>query len=98
MKKKNSTFKKLRSWNLVPWQIDGETMETMTYFIFLGSKITADCSHKIKMLAPWKKSCNKPRQCVKKQRLDFANEDPYSQSFFFPSGHVWTGELDHRES
>jgi len=39
------------------WQIDGETMETVTDFILGGSKITADdCSHEIKMLAPWKKN------------------------------------------
>ena len=49
----NSTFKKLRSWHPVPftsWQIDGVKMETVTDFIFLGSKITADgdCSHEIK--------------------------------------------------
>ena len=39
-------------------QIDGETMETVTHFIFLGSKITADgdCSHEIKTLSPWKKN------------------------------------------
>ena len=44
-------------------QIDRETMETVTDFLFLGSKITADgdCSHEIKMLAPWKKSYDKPR-------------------------------------
>ena len=44
-------FRKLRSWHPVPsWQIDRETMETMTDFIFWGSKITADgdCSHEIK--------------------------------------------------
>ena len=48
-------MKKLRSWHLVPslhgkWQIDGETMETVTDFILGGSKITADgdCSHEIK--------------------------------------------------
>ena len=43
------------------WQIDGETMETVTDFIFLGSQITADgdCSHEIKTLAPWKKSMTK---------------------------------------
>ena len=44
---------------ITSWQIDGETMETATDFIFLGSKITADgdCSHEIKkMLAPWEKS------------------------------------------
>ena len=50
-------------------QIDGDTMETVTDFIFLSSKITADgdYSHKIKMtLAPWKKSYDKPRQSFKK--------------------------------
>ena len=51
-------------------QIDGETMETVTDFPFLAPKITADgdCSHKIKMLPPWKKSYDKPRQHIKKQR------------------------------
>ena len=46
------------------WQTDRETVETMTDFIILGSKITADgdCSHGIKMLAPWKKSYDQPRQ------------------------------------
>ena len=41
---------------ITSWQIDGETMGTVTDFIFLGSKITADgdCSHEIKTLAPWK--------------------------------------------
>ena len=45
------------------WQIDGETVETVSDFILGGSKITADgdCSHEIKMLAPWKKSYDKPR-------------------------------------
>ena len=54
---------------ITPWKIDGETMQTVTDFIFLGSKITADsdCSHEIKMLAPWKKSCDKPRQQMKKE-------------------------------
>ena len=44
-------------------QIDGETMETVTDFIFLVSKITADgdCSHEIKTLSPWKKSYDQPR-------------------------------------
>ena len=62
-------------------------MGKMTDFIFLGSKITADgdCSHEIKMLAPWKKSYDKPRQHIKKQRHYFANKGPSSQSYgFFP--------------
>ena len=55
---------------ITSWQIDWETMETVTDFIFLGSKITADgdCSHKIKMFAPGKKSYDPPRQHIKKQR------------------------------
>ena len=48
----------MASGPITSWQIDGETMETVIDFIFLGSKITADgdCSNEIKMLAPWKKS------------------------------------------
>ena len=55
---------------ITSWQIDGETMETVTDFILGVSKITADgdCSHEVKMLAPWKKSNDKPRQHIKKQR------------------------------
>ena len=68
------------------WQMDGEKLETMTDFIFLGPKITADsdCSHKIKRhLAPWKKSYDKPRQCIRKQRHYFVNKGPSSQSYVF---------------
>ena len=56
---------------ITSWQIDGETMETVRGFIFLDSKITADgnCSHEIKTLAPWKKSCDQPRQHVKMRTL-----------------------------
>ena len=48
---------------ITSWQIDGETMETVTDFIFLGSKITTDgdCHYEIKMLAPWKKKYDQPR-------------------------------------
>ena len=72
------------------WQMDGETMETVTDFIFLGSKITSDgdYSHEIKMLAPWKKSYDQPRQHIKKQRHYFANKGPHSQSYGFSSSHV----------
>ena len=61
----NSTFRKLRSWHLVPstsWQIDGETVGTVTDFILGGSKITADgdCSHEIKrhLFLGWKVMTN----------------------------------------
>ena len=57
-------------------QIDGKKVETVTDFLFLVSKISVDgdCSHDIKkkMLAPWKKSYDKPRQHIKKQRHHFA--------------------------
>ena len=65
-------------------------METMTDFLFSGSKITADgdCSHEIKTLAPWKKSYDKPSQHIKKQRHYFASKGPSSQGYGFSSGHV----------
>ena len=55
---------------ITSWQIDGETMETVTDFIFLSSKITADgdCTHEIKTLTLWKKSFDQLRQHIKKQR------------------------------
>ena len=47
---------------ITSWQTDGEAVETVTGFIFLGSKITADGDcHEIKILAPWKKSYDQPR-------------------------------------
>ena len=55
--------------------------------IFLGPKITAgeDCSHEIKrLLAPWKKSYDQPRQHIKKQKHYFAGKGSYSQSYGFP--------------
>ena len=82
------------------WQIDGEKVEAVPDFIFLCSSITADgdCSHEIKKtLAPWKKSYNKPRQHVKKQRHYFANKGPPSQSYGFSSSHVQMWNLKRKE-
>ena len=72
----------MASGPITSWEIDGETVETVSDFIFLGSKITADgdCSHEIKTLAPWKKSYDRPRQHFIKQRHYFANKGPPSQS------------------
>ena len=50
-----------------------------------------------KTLAPWKKSYDQPRQCIKKQRYYFANKGLSSQSYGFSSSHVWMWELDHKE-
>ena len=77
---------------ITPRETDGETVETVSDFIFGGSKITrdGDCSHEIKkMLAPWRKSYDKPRQHIKKQRHYFADKRLSSQSYGFSSGHVW---------
>ena len=75
----------MASGPITSWQIDGETMETMTDFIFLGSKITADddYTHEIKTLAPWKKSYDKPRQHIEKLRHCFTDKGPYGQCYGF---------------
>ena len=78
----------------------GEKLETVRYFIFLGSKIfvDGDCSHGIsKMLAPWKKSYDKPRQSIQNQRYHIANKGQSSQSYAFSSSHVRIWELDHKD-
>ena len=78
----------MASGPITSWQIDGESVDTVADFIFLGSKITADgdCSHEIKrhlLLG------RKPRQHIEKQRHYFANKGPSSQGYGFSSGHVW---------
>ena len=90
----------MSSGPITSWQIDGETVEIVADFIFLGSRITADgdYSHEIKMLTPWKKSYDQPRQHIKKQGHYFANKGPSSQGYGFSSGHVWMWELDYKES
>ena len=75
-------------------------METVSDFIFLGSKITADsnCSHKIKRcLLLGRKAMINLGNILKKQRHHFADKGPYSQSYVFSSSHVQMWELDHTE-
>ena len=70
---------------ITSWQIDGETVETVTDFIFMDSKVTTDgdCRHKIK------KTYHKPGQHIKEQRHYFANKGLYSQIYGFSSSHAW---------
>ena len=71
------------------WQTDGETMETVTDFIFLGFKITADsdCSHEIKRcLVLGRKAMNHLGSTLKSR--DITNKDLFSQSYDFSSSHV----------
>ena len=81
--------KMMASGPITSWQIDGETV---TDFIFWGSKITVggDCSHKIKRhLLLGRKLCDHRRQHIKKQRHYFANKGLSSQSYGFSTSHVW---------
>ena len=82
----------MASGPITSWQIDGETVETVSDFIFLGSKITADgdCSHEIKRhLLLGKKIMTNLDSILKKYRHYFANKDLSSQGYGFSSGHVW---------
>ena len=78
-------MKIMASGPITSWQIDGETIETVTDFIFLNFKITGDFdwSHAIKMLISWKKSYHQPRQYIKKQTHYFADQGSSSQSYVF---------------
>ena len=78
----------IASCPITSWEINGETVETVSDFIFLGSKITADgdCSHEIKrhlLLG------RKARQHIKKQKHYFTNKGLSSQSYGFFSSHIW---------
>ena len=94
-------IKIMASGSLTSWQIDGDTMETVTDFIFLGSKIT------VKMVTAamkWKDTCSLEDKLLRnwdsilKSRHYFANKGLSSQSYGFFSTHVWMWELDYIES
>ena len=85
------------------WQIDGETMEIVGDFIFLGPKITAMMTAAMKLwnektFDPLRKAMTNPDSIIKKQSHYFANKSPSSQSYGFSSSRVWMWELDHKES
>ena len=81
----------MASGPITTWQIDGETMETMTDYLGWAPKslqiVTA--AMKLKDACSLEKSYDQPRQHIKKQRHYFANKDPSSQSYGFSSSHVW---------
>ena len=81
----------MASGPITSWQIDGETVETVADFIFLGSKITADgdCSREIKRhLLPGRKVMSNLDSILKSKDY-FANKGPSSQDYSFSSSHVW---------
>ena len=83
---------------ITSWQIDGEAMETVRYFIFLASKplqmVTA--AMKLKDAYSLEEKLWPTRQHIKKQRHYFANKGPSSQTYGFASSPVWMWELDHK--
>ena len=73
------------------WEVDGKTVETVSDFIFLGSKITTDgdCSHEIKRHLLLGRKVMTNLDSILKSRYYFANKGPSSQGYGFSSGHVW---------
>ena len=80
----------MASGPITSWEIDGETVETVSDFIFLGSKITADsdCSHEIKRRLLLGRKVMTNLDSTFKSR-DIANKGPSSQGYDFSCGHVW---------
>ena len=80
----------MASGPITSWEIDGETIETVTDFILGGSKITADgdCSHEIKRCLLLERKAITNLDSILKSR-DIANKGPSSQSYGFSSSHVW---------
>ena len=76
---------------ITSWHVEGEKVETITDFIFLGSKITADsdCSHEIKRYLLLGKKAITNLDSMLKGRYHFINNSLYSQSYGFPSSHIW---------
>ena len=75
---------------ITSWQIYGETMETVTDFIFWAPKSLqmVMTAMKLKDTCSWKESYDQPRQHIKKQRHHFAHKGPCSQGYGFSSSHV----------
>ena len=90
----------MASGSIISWQIDGETVETVTDFLFLGYKITADgdFSHEIKRHLFLRRKIMTNLDSILKSRDITYQQGPSSQSYGFSSSHVWMWELDHKES
>ena len=81
----------MASGAITSWEVDGETVETVSDFIFLSSKITADgdCSHEIKRCLLLGRKVMTNLDSILKSRHYFANKSPSGQGYGFSSGHVW---------
>ena len=93
-------MKIMASGPITSWQIDGEKKETVTGFIFSGSKISVDgdCSHEIKRwLLLRRKAMTNLDSILKSRDITLLTKVHISQSYGFSSSHVWVWELDHKE-
>ena len=91
----------MASGPITSWQIDGETMETMRDFIFLGFEITADgdCRHKIKRhLLLARKAMTNRDSIIKSRDITLPTKVDLNQSYSFSSSHIWMWELDQNKS
>ena len=81
----------MASGPITSWEIDGETVATVSDFILgaLKSLQVVTAAMKLKDACSLIKIYDKPRQHIKKQRLYFANKGPSNQSYGFSSNHVW---------
>ena len=102
LKAQHWKMKIMSSSPITSWQIDGETMETVTDFIFMGFKITADgdCSHKIKRrLLLERKAMRNLESLLKSRDITLPRKVHLSsQGCGFSSSRGWMWELDHKES
>ena len=90
--------KTMSSGPITSRQTEGEKVEVVTDFLFLGSKFTTDgdCGHNIRRPLPLGRK-TVTNLCAEKQRHHFADKGLYSQGYGLPSGHIWLCELDHKE-
>ena len=82
----------MASGPITSWEIDGETVESVSDFIFWGSKITADgdCRHEIKRCLLFRrKAVANIDSIVKSRDITLADKGPYNQGYGFSCGHVW---------
>ena len=92
LKVKTQKMKIMASGPITSWEIDGETVETVSDFIFFWAPISLQMmivAIKLKDAYSWKESYDRPRQHIKKQRHYFVNKGLSSQGFGFFSSHVW---------
>ena len=90
----------MESCSITSWQTEGEKVEAVTYFLFLGSKITADgdCSHEIRRrLFLGRKAMTNQDSVLKSKRHHFVDKGPYSQGYGLSRSHIWFWDLDHKE-